>query len=658
MMVEKLRLSAIWVVLATLSIVIFLLIQNQWKKNIGQAKQHFIESNHAATVGELSKLETAVRSIYENIRTLATLPSVRDINRHATNMSQEAHVTFQQIYNNLASNVAISEVYIVPIDFAPSRIDPITLKPEQPILMYDELILNSGNGMTIENRIANPNTVAANLAAGPPQIESYEYAQLVDHAAWLKQNFPNSQSVRGLKMPFISGPEVITRDNSLFNKSGQESDRSGIIFSVPFYGSDGKIRGMISAVLLTSALRDLLPLENFALVNPGNQYANLASGAQTMLSSLKYIESGKVDPGLIFSEVLPLSVIDSRSPWSVWSGLPNERFWQGNDVIAANATWRNSLILLGTFLLIATIITLLTDRYLRQSTALAESNIKTRFMAEQSEAEAREIATKFQSLNQDISRLNTELSQKITELTAAQDDIIKKGKLAQLGNLVATVAHELRNPLGAVRTTAFMLRRKLKDSSIDVEAQLQRIDSGVSRCDAIISQLLDFARSQPLTTAETDLEAWLENVVTETSSGLASSIAIKLIYETKGLNAGIESERMRRAMINLLNNAAEALTAKDYVASVAPEIVITLAKSNRGAEIIVQDNGPGMAPDVIEKIGEALFTTKSFGTGLGIAAVRKIAELHGGGLDISSTMGQGARFALWLPIETRHLTAA
>jgi signal transduction histidine kinase len=115
----------------------------------------------------------------------------------------------------------------------------------------------------------------------------------------------------------------------------------------------------------------------------------------------------------------------------------------------------------------------------------------------------------------------------------------------------------------------------------------------------------------------------------------------------------IEPARFERAIINLLNNASEALVGKgDDPKSFyceTPAIRISTAVSNRGVEITVADNGPGISADNLAKIREPLFTTKNFGTGLGIPAVEQILEQHGGGLDITSREGGGATFTIWIP---------
>ena len=112
--------------------------------------------------------------------------------------------------------------------------------------------------------------------------------------------------------------------------------------------------------------------------------------------------------------------------------------------------------------------------------------------------EMKENSSALQSVNDDITRLNVELAEKMKQLHDAQDEIIKRGKLAQMGQLVATVAHEIRNPLSAVRTSAFLLRRKLIGQAVNVDAQLLRIDNSVARCDGVITQFLDYAKSQQL----------------------------------------------------------------------------------------------------------------------------------------------------------------
>jgi signal transduction histidine kinase len=278
------------------------------------------------------------------------------------------------------------------------------------------------------------------------------------------------------------------------------------------------------------------------------------------------------------------------------------------------------------------------------------------------EAEARAFSSQIQSVNEDVVRLNRELESNLTKLRDAQDELVRKGRLSQLGQLTATVAHELRNPLGTVRTSAFLMERKLKDKGLGVETQLQRINNGVTRCDSIISQLLDFARTKQLQCDSLVLDDWVAKLTEDEAQSLPEAVAVECHLGTDGIKADFDPARMSRVLINLLSNASEAMVGKgDDPAKFtvgAPRIVVRTRVTPRGVELSVSDNGPGIPPTVMPRILEPLFTTKNFGTGLGLPAVEKIMEQHGGGIEIASHEGQGATFTVWWPLKTRGEVAA
>src|SRR4051812_46329213 len=107
------------------------------------ARARYLENSHASAEIAAKGVEDALRAIYENVRTLTLLPSVQKVDRWAKNLSDEGRATIQQVYNNLANNVSISEVYVLPADFDPNHIDTATGKPEEPIIMFDQLIVNA-----------------------------------------------------------------------------------------------------------------------------------------------------------------------------------------------------------------------------------------------------------------------------------------------------------------------------------------------------------------------------------------------------------------------------------------------------------------------------------------------------------------------------------
>ena len=227
--------------------------------------------------------------------------------------------------------------------------------------------------------------------------------------------------------------------------------------------------------------------------------------------------------------------------------------------------------------------------------------------------------------------------------------------MEQLGQLTATIAHELRNPLGAVRTSAFLLERKTKDKGLGIEQQIERINKGIVRCDNIITQLLDFSRTKQLQCQPGELDNWLQEVVEEEARKLSSKVSIELSLGLGGQQVPFDPSRLQRAVINMINNAAEAMIGQGDQAAgkdtVDPKITISTFCKDGYVSVRVVDNGPGFTPEAILLIREPLFTTKSFGTGLGIPAIEQIASQHGGRLDIASDPGKGASFTIWLPIK-------
>jgi signal transduction histidine kinase len=257
-------------------------------------------------------------------------------------------------------------------------------------------------------------------------------------------------------------------------------------------------------------------------------------------------------------------------------------------------------------------------------------------------------------------RLSGALRESLAQLKQMQDEALRKSKMAQLGQLTATVAHEIRNPLGAMRTATFVAKRKNKDDTIT--PQLDRVENGITRCDDIITQLLDFSRAAAANKKPVGLDDWLAKTMQETAESLPASVTISLDLGLGSREVPCDEERLRRALVNLVNNASEAMVGKDGSRAGAnagdPQITVSTRTNARGVVISVADNGPGMAADVLSRIREPLFTTKSFGTGLGVPAVEKIAEQHGGGLDIESEPGRGATSSLWLPLENPKKMAA
>ena len=337
----------------------------------------------------------------------------------------------------------------------------------------------------------------------------------------------------------------------------------------------------------------------------------------------------------------------------------------GTFVGYSNVTWKTEMMT-GNAKRIAAIITVILGLIFAGIAFLVWSFAKARarqlIKLEKSRREAVELSDQLQSMNEDIVILNKDLSRNIKVLRETQDKVIRKGKMAQLGQLTATVAHDIRNPLGTVRTSAFLLRRKFIKDNPKMEKPLERIEKGVNRCDAIISELLDFARSKTLSAQLRNLDDWLISLLKEQLPALPAEITIEFHPGLGDTETAFDPDSLSRAIINFLTNASEAMVGKGGDApakpTTNPKIIISTRRTERGTEISVKDNGPGISAENLEKIRDPLFTTKAYGVGLGLPAIENIFEQHKGGLDIHSVAGKGAELIGWISPDLDQLASA
>ncbi|MDB5410175.1 MAG: domain S-box protein [Rhodospirillales bacterium] len=243
--------------------------------------------------------------------------------------------------------------------------------------------------------------------------------------------------------------------------------------------------------------------------------------------------------------------------------------------------------------------------------------------------------------------LERRVEERTEELRKAQDELVRNERLSALGQLTATVAHELRNPLSAIRNTIFTVKEVVAAAGVKIERPLERIERSIKRCDAIITDLLDYTKLREMHFAETLGDAWLADILDEQK--LPDGIALVRRLATPGRTVTLDPERLRRVVLNLIENAVQAV-AEGHAATVARTVTVSTSLREGNYEIAIADNGPGMAPEVLARIFEPLFSTKSFGTGLGLPTVRQIVEQHGGTIAIGSEVGEGTVARVVLPL--------
>ncbi|MBN1440934.1 MAG: substrate-binding domain-containing protein [Anaerolineales bacterium] len=242
-------------------------------------------------------------------------------------------------------------------------------------------------------------------------------------------------------------------------------------------------------------------------------------------------------------------------------------------------------------------------------------------------------------------RLQEMVEERTRELRQAQENLVRQEKLAVLGQLAATVSHELRNPLATLRVSAADLDRKVRDKGLNAERPLDRIQRNISRCDNIITELLDYARMPAPDLRPVDFDGWLNRLLDEQ----ALPPGITLVREiASGETVALDPERFRRVVINLVDNARQAM--QNSASESGRRILTVRSKSDGdGAVLEVDDTGPGISAEVMERLFEPLFSTKGFGVGLGLAIVKGIVEQHGGEVRIASRPGDGTRATVRIP---------
>jgi signal transduction histidine kinase len=212
-------------------------------------------------------------------------------------------------------------------------------------------------------------------------------------------------------------------------------------------------------------------------------------------------------------------------------------------------------------------------------------------------------------------------------------------RLATFGQLVGSIGHDLRNPLGVIETSLFILRGRAGDDE-RVRKHLDRIGEQLGIANGIITNLLDMIRNRPVTRERVALAA----VVHGSAEAVQRPDAVRVeVAGVEGVEVQGDAAQLRQVFTNLLDNAVHA-------ASPAGEVRVRAARGAGEVEVAVEDSGPGVDEATERRLFEPLITTKERGVGLGLAIVKRIVERHGGTVGYDRAPGGGARFTVRLPL--------
>lgn len=244
----------------------------------------------------------------------------------------------------------------------------------------------------------------------------------------------------------------------------------------------------------------------------------------------------------------------------------------------------------------------------------------------------------------------------ITERKKMEEQVRRSEKLASMGELAAAIAHEIRNPLGAICNSVGILDTHLKLTGQD-KSLLEMIVGQSERLDRIIKDFLTFAHPREPYFSLQDIREVIKNTIflLEQDSRFTDNIEIREIYESVLPNVYIDADLIHQVLWNLFVNSLDAMQGGGQIKVMARKTTLFLRDA---VEILISDTGAGIPSNELNKIFEPFYTTKSEGTGLGLSMVQRIIDDHGGTVDIKSKEGKGTTFYIKLPVGNEKLVVS
>jgi len=217
-------------------------------------------------------------------------------------------------------------------------------------------------------------------------------------------------------------------------------------------------------------------------------------------------------------------------------------------------------------------------------------------------------------------------------------------RMASIGRLTSGVGHEVKNPINAIVVHLELLKSKLGDASAPAVRHLEVIDAEIHRLDRVVQTLVDFSRPVELQLREQDLRSVIGDVLALAADELVThKVTLESRLPSTPLIANIDADLLKQAVLNVIQNGAQAMPQ-------GGRLEVFLDEDGMAAVLRVADQGPGIPDDVREKIFDLYFTTKSGGSGIGLAMTYRILQLHHGSVEVQSKSGQGAEFLLRIPL--------
>ncbi len=247
-----------------------------------------------------------------------------------------------------------------------------------------------------------------------------------------------------------------------------------------------------------------------------------------------------------------------------------------------------------------------------------------------------------QTLQEYNLRLEEQVEARTRELCQAQEQLVRKERLAVLGELAGSVGHEMRNPLGIISGAIYYLKMVQPEADEKIRQYHEMIEQQTRNAEKIITDLLDFARLSGTEPQAVDVPDLMQRVLQRFP--VLPSVKLTLDLPDGLPMILVDPKQMEQVLGNLTLNACQAMPD-------GGRLTISARPKKGMLAIFVKDTGTGISPENMQKLFEPLFTTKATGIGLGLAVSRKLAEANGGRIEVQSEVDKGSTFTLYVPVE-------
>jgi len=255
-----------------------------------------------------------------------------------------------------------------------------------------------------------------------------------------------------------------------------------------------------------------------------------------------------------------------------------------------------------------------------------------------------------QELEDKLIQLEKKLKQEIAERKRVEEKLMRSERLAAIGKLSSSIAHELRQPLGVISNAIYYLKMTLPEADETTKEYLNMINDEVRTAGDIISSLLELARSKPADRKEVEVSSVIENALEK--SEIPENIELKKDIPANIPALFVDSGQMVQVFYNIINNAIQAMPMSEVESG---ELTINVKSKSRmkegkeRVEVSFGDTGVGISEENMKKLFEPLFTTKAQGIGLGLSICKNFIEANEGKIEVQSEVGKGTTVTVNLP---------